>query len=244
MIDGDAAEAKRRAKEFSGLQGAGLAAESSSKESRQATDGHWQADKDGYASVELAPNAPHVVVLDCGVKESILRRLTARGCRVTLLPYDSDLAEVLAEKPDGVLISNGPGDPQPCDKAQALAKALLAKKIPLFGLCLGHQIIAAALGAKTYKMKFGHHGANHPVRDEKNGQVLITSQNHGFAVEEKSLPDFVSVTHRSLFDSSLQGIGGDDPPVLTFQGHPESSPGPHDAGVLFDRFVNLMKGGK
>jgi carbamoyl-phosphate synthase small subunit len=180
------------------------------------------------------------VVIDCGIKRNIMRALAARGCKVTALPYGATAAQTLALKPAGVLFGNGPGDPEPCGKAQELARALLQKRVPLFGLCLGHQIICAALGGKTQKMKFGHHGANHPAV-AANGRVLITSQNHGFVVDAKTLPANCRVTHSSLFDGSLQGVASDNPPCITFQGHPEASPGPHDAGVLFDDFVCLMR---
>ncbi len=183
----------------------------------------------------------HVVAYDFGVKFNILRMLASRGCRVTVVPAQTSAAEVLKMQPDGIFLSNGPGDPEPCDYAIEAARELIATGTPTFGICLGHQIMALASGAKTFKMKFGHHGANHPVKDLDSGRVSITSQNHGFAVDEKSLPPNLRPTHISLFDSTLQGLARTDRPAFSFQGHPEASPGPHDIGGLFDRFVALME---
>ena len=183
----------------------------------------------------------HVVAYDFGVKYNILRMLAARGCRVTVVPAETPAAEVLERKPDGVFLANGPGDPEPCDYAIAATREFIDRGMPTFGICLGHQIMALAAGARTYKMKFGHHGANHPVKDLDNGRVSITSQNHGFAVDPKSLPATLRPTHVSLFDGTLQGLAHVDKPAFCFQGHPEASPGPHDIGYLFDRFVGLME---
>jgi carbamoyl-phosphate synthase small subunit len=182
----------------------------------------------------------HVVAYDFGVKRNILRMLASRGCRVTVVPAKTAAADVLALRPDGVFLSNGPGDPQPCDYAIESARVLIDSGVPTFGICLGHQIMALASGATTFKMKFGHHGANHPVKDLDTGQVSITSQNHGFAVDEASLPANLRATHRSLFDGTLQGLARTDRPAFCFQGHPEASPGPHDIAYLFDRFTSLM----
>jgi carbamoyl-phosphate synthase small subunit len=184
--------------------------------------------------------ARHVVAYDFGVKRNILRLLAERGCRVTVVPAKTSAAAVLALRPDGIFLSNGPGDPEPCDYAIAAARTLIDRGLPTFGICLGHQIMALASGAKTFKMKFGHHGANHPVKDLDSGRVSITSQNHGFAVDEASLPATLRTTHVSLFDGTLQGLMRTDRPAFCFQGHPEASPGPHDIGYLFDRFVALM----
>ena len=178
---------------------------------------------------------------DFGVKRNILRMLVDRGCRLTVVPAQTPAREVLAEKPDGVFLSNGPGDPEPCDYAIAAIRDIIAARVPTFGICLGHQLLGLATGARTLKMKFGHHGANHPVIDLDSGRVMISSQNHGFAVDENSLPPNVRVTHRSLFDQSNQGIALDDAPAFSFQGHPEASPGPHDVAGLFDRFIAAMK---
>ncbi len=183
----------------------------------------------------------HVVAYDYGVKKNILRMLAERGCRVTVVPAKTPASEVLQHKPDGIFLSNGPGDPEPCDYAIAAAAELIETGIPTFGICLGHQIMALASGAKTFKMKFGHHGANHPVKDLDTGRVSITSQNHGFAVDEKTLPANLRATHVSLFDGTLQGLSRTDKPAFCFQGHPEASPGPHDIAYLFDRFIHLME---
>ncbi|WP_457334356.1 glutamine-hydrolyzing carbamoyl-phosphate synthase small subunit [Rhizobacter sp. P5_C2] len=183
----------------------------------------------------------HVVAYDFGVKRNILRMLAARGCKVTVVPAQTPAADVLAYQPDGIFLSNGPGDPEPCDYAIAATRTLIDTGIPTFGICLGHQILALASGAKTFKMKFGHHGANHPVKDLDNGRVSITSQNHGFAVDEKTLPANLRPTHVSLFDGTLQGLARTDKPAFCFQGHPEASPGPHDIGYLFDRFTAMME---
>jgi carbamoyl-phosphate synthase small subunit len=193
----------------------------------------------GYGE-QTAPKF-HVVAYDFGVKKNILRMLAERGCSVTVVPAKTSAAEVLKHKPDGIFLSNGPGDPQPCDYAIAAAAELIETGIPTFGICLGHQIMALASGAKTFKMKFGHHGANHPVKDLDSGRVSITSQNHGFAVDEKTLPANLRATHVSLFDGTLQGLARTDKPAFCFQGHPEASPGPHDITYLFDRFINLME---
>ncbi len=190
------------------------------------------------------PERFHVVAFDYGVKRNILRMLAERGCRVTVLPATATAKEALALAPDGVFLSNGPGDPEPCDYAIEAIRAILATDTPVFGICLGHQLLALAAGAKTMKMKFGHHGANHPVKDLDTGKVVITSQNHGFAVDEKTLPANVKATHRSLFDGTLQGLARTDQPAFCFQGHPEASPGPHEIGVLFDRFVTMMEARK
>jgi carbamoyl-phosphate synthase small subunit len=189
------------------------------------------------------PGAPrfHVVAFDYGVKHNILRMLAERGCRVTVVPAETPAREVLAMRPDGVFLSNGPGDPEPCDYAIAAIREIVDGGMPTFGICLGHQLLGLASGARTLKMKFGHHGANHPVQDRDTGQVLITSQNHGFAVDPATLPANVRVTHVSLFDGSLQGIARTDRPAFGFQGHPEASPGPHDVAYLFDRFTKLME---
>ena len=193
---------------------------------------------EGYGT-QAAP-AHHVVAFDYGVKRNILRMLATRGCRITVLPAQSSAADALALKPDGIFLANGPGDPEPCDYAIAATRELVERGIPTFGICLGHQIMALAAGAKTFKMKFGHHGANHPVKDLDDGRVSITSQNHGFAVDETTLPANLRPTHVSLFDGTLQGLARTDKPAFCFQGHPEASPGPHDIGYLFDRFVALM----
>ena len=193
----------------------------------------------GYGE-QAAPRF-HVVAYDFGVKKNILRMLAQRGCRVTVVPAQTPAAEVLKQQPDGIFLSNGPGDPQPCDYAIAAVAELIDSGIPIFGICLGHQIMALASGAKTFKMKFGHHGANHPVKDLDNGRVSITSQNHGFAVDEKTLPANLRATHVSLFDGTLQGLERTDKPAFCFQGHPEASPGPHDIGYLFDRFITAME---
>ena len=193
----------------------------------------------GYGS--LTATRFHVVAYDFGVKKNILRMLAQRGCQVTVVPAQTSAAEVRQHNPDGVFLSNGPGDPEPCDYAIAAAAELIETGIPTFGICLGHQIMALASGAKTFKMKFGHHGANHPVKDLDTGRVSITSQNHGFAVDEKSLPANLRATHVSLFDGTLQGLARTDKPAFCFQGHPEASPGPHDIAYLFDRFINLME---
>jgi len=202
------------------------------------TAGTW-ALPGGYG----APGAPrfHVVAYDFGVKHNILRMLAARGCRLTVVPAQTPAAAVLAMAPDGVFLSNGPGDPEPCDYAIAAIRDIIAAGMPVFGICLGHQLLGLAAGGRTLKMKFGHHGANHPVLDRDTGQVLITSQNHGFAVDPASLPANVRITHVSLFDDTLQGFAWTDKPVFCFQGHPEASPGPHDVGYLFDRFVKSME---
>jgi len=195
--------------------------------------------KPGYG-VQITPKF-HVVAFDYGVKKNILRMLAQRGARITVVPAQTPAADVLKLKPDGIFLSNGPGDPEPCDYAIDAVKELIETGIPTFGICLGHQIMALASGANTFKMKFGHHGANHPVKDLDNGRVSITSQNHGFAVDEKSLPANLRATHISLFDNTLQGLARTDKPAFCFQGHPEASPGPHDIGYLFDRFTALME---
>ena len=195
--------------------------------------------KPGFA--DLASGRHHVVAFDFGVKRNILRMLAQRGCRLTVVPAQTDAAQVLALKPDGIFLSNGPGDPQPCDYAVRATAELVDKGLPVFGICLGHQILALASGAKTFKMKFGHHGANHPVKDLDSGRVSITSQNHGFAVDQASLPANLRATHLSLFDATVQGLARTDRPAFSFQGHPEASPGPHDIAYLFDRFVGLME---
>lgn len=220
------------------MAGLDLAQVVSSTASYSWTESEWTLGQ-GYGQ-QTAPKF-HVVAYDFGVKKNILRMLAERGCKVTVVPAQTSAAEVLKHQPDGVFLSNGPGDPEPCDYAIAAAKELIETGIPTFGICLGHQIMALASGAKTFKMKFGHHGANHPVKDLDSGRVSITSQNHGFAVDEKTLPANLRATHVSLFDGTLQGLERTDKPAFCFQGHPEASPGPHDIGYLFDRFIGLME---
>ncbi len=239
----DEAAALAAAKAFPGLKGMDLAKDVTTHMPYEWAQGSWTLE---YG----LPEAPHpieeqlplhVVAYDFGVKRNILRMLVDRGCRLTVVPAQTPAADVLAMKPDGVFLSNGPGDPEPCEYAIRAIQELAAKAIPMFGICLGHQLLSLASGAKTEKMKFGHHGANHPVQDLEGKQVMITSQNHGFAVAEDSLPDNLQATHRSLFDGSLQGVARTDIPAFSFQGHPEASPGPHDVAPLFDRFINLME---
>ena len=236
----DEASAIEAAKQFPGLKGMDLAKEVTVKESYAWTEGSWELGK-GYSDYTGTEQPFHVVAYDFGVKRNILRMLADHGCQLTVVPAQTPAADVLAMNPNGVFLSNGPGDPEPCDYAISAIKTLLATNIPIFGICLGHQLLALASGAKTAKMKFGHHGANHPVNNLDDGTVLITSQNHGFAAEEKSLPSNLRVTHKSLFDGSLQGIHRIDKPAFGFQGHPEASPGPHDAAPLFDHFIELMQ---
>lgn len=226
------------ARGFGGLQGADLAQVASTAQSYAWKHGSWCFNDN--ASPVLDGNARHVVVCDFGVKLSILRLLVDRDCRVTVVPATTPADEIMALEPDGVLLSNGPGDPEPCDYAVATARAMIAAKVPLFGICLGHQILGLAVGGRTLKMKHGHHGANHPVQDLRDGRVLITSQNHGFAVDETTLPSDVTVTHRSLFDGTNQGFALSQAPAFGFQGHPEASPGPHDVAGLFDEFVTMI----
>jgi carbamoyl-phosphate synthase small subunit len=234
----DEARALEAARKFPGLAGMDLA-KVVSCDAPYAWDGSTWSLEDGYGR---APDARfHVVAYDYGVKRNILRMLAVRGCRLTVVPATAGADEVLALKPDGVFLSNGPGDPEPCDYAIRAIRNLVDRGLPTFGICLGHQLLGLASGARTIKMKFGHHGANHPVQDLDTGRVHITSQNHGFAVDPDSLPATVRTTHRSLFDGSLQGIARTDRPAFSFQGHPEASPGPHDVGYLFDRFVQLME---
>ena len=234
----DAALARARA--FPGLGGMDLAKAVTRSAATAWTGGGWSPEG-RYREAQPGPDAPHVVAYDFGVKRNILRLLAERGCRVTVVPAQTTAEEALALAPDGVFLSNGPGDPAPCGYAIAAAKAFLARRLPLFGICLGHQILALAAGGRTAKMPFGHHGANHPVQDLATKAVVITSQNHGFAVDGESLPGNVWITHRSLFDGSVQGIACADAPAFGFQGHPEASPGPQDCGYLFDRFKNLMR---
>ncbi|WP_229751294.1 glutamine-hydrolyzing carbamoyl-phosphate synthase small subunit [Undibacterium terreum] len=241
LVGDDADKALALAKSFPGLSGMDLAKVVSVAKSYEWTETEWVLGQ-GYG--QLSDPKFHVVAFDYGVKRNILRMLTQRGCKVTVLPAQATAADALALNPDGVFLSNGPGDPEPCDYAIAATKELIEKGIPTFGICLGHQIMALASGAKTLKMKFGHHGANHPVQDLDTRQVLITSQNHGFAVDAATLPDNCRVTHVSLFDGSLQGFARTDKPAFCFQGHPEASPGPHDIGYLFDRFTGLMNQAK
>jgi carbamoyl-phosphate synthase small subunit len=235
-IDVDAALAKARA--FPGLNGMDLAKVVSVDKSYGWNEGVYDLDRTAFRQ---PAKRFKVVAYDYGVKRNILRLLAEQGCEITVVPAQTSASDVLAMKPDGVFLSNGPGDPAACDYAIAATREFLDAKIPLFGICLGHQIMGAAVGAKTLKMKFGHHGANHPVKDHDDGRVLITSQNHGFAVDAATLPSNVRITHTSLFDGSLQGFALTDRPAFCFQGHPEASPGPHDIGYLFDRFAKLMQ---
>lgn len=234
-VDDDQAVATARA--FPGLAGMDLAKVVSVAAPYVWTEGDWTLD--GYRTP--AATRLHVVAYDFGVKHNILRMLVKRGCKVTVVPAQTSAADVFNYQPDGVFLSNGPGDPEPCDYAIAAIREVLARRVPTFGICLGHQLLALASGARTSKMKFGHHGANHPVKDLRTGQVLITSQNHGFAVDHETLPDNLSPTHVSLFDGSLQGVARTDVPAFSFQGHPEASPGPHDIAGLFDHFVQMMQ---
>ena len=237
--DVDEQRAVALAREFPGLAGMDLAKVVSAKEGYAWTEAEWTLG--GY---EQGPEPRfHVVAYDFGVKRNILRMLAQRGVKLTVVPAQTPAADVLAMNPDGVFLSNGPGDPEPCDYAIAAIREFLDRGIPTFGICLGHQLLALASGAKTLKMKFGHHGANHPVKDMDTGQVLITGQNHGFAVDGNSLPSNLRATHVSLFDGSLQGIARTDVPAFSFQGHPEASPGPHDVAYLFDRFLDAMTRG-
>jgi carbamoyl-phosphate synthase small subunit len=230
----DPQAAIERARSFPGMQGMDLAREVTTTERYGWSEGSWDLDSEAWN--EVAPRR-HVVAYDFGVKRNILRMLADRGCRVTVVPATTSADEALALQPDGIFLSNGPGDPEPCVYAIDAIREFIALKVPLFGICLGHQLLGLATGARTVKMKFGHHGANHPVQDLASGQVMITSQNHGFAVDEESLPDNVTPTHRSLFDGSLQGIELGNAPAFGFQGHPEASPGPRDIAPIFDRFI-------
>ena len=231
----EAIAAARGAPSMAGLD---LAKVVSVKQTYEWTQTEWKLGS-GYG-VQITPKF-HVVAFDFGVKKNILRMMAERGARITVVPAQTSAADVLKLKPDGIFLANGPGDPEPCDYAIAATRELIETGIPTFGICLGHQIMALASGAKTFKMKFGHHGANHPVKDLDNGRVSITSQNHGFAVDEKSLPANLRPTHISLFDGTLQGLARTDKPAFCFQGHPEASPGPHDISYLFDRFTALME---
>ena len=240
LIAGEAASAEAAltaAREFPGLNGMDLAKVVCTKNKYTFAEGSYDLDTGTFAKPE---RKYRVAAYDFGVKRNILRLLADRGCEVTVVPAQTPASEVLAMDPDGVFLSNGPGDPAACDYAIAATREFIAKKVPLFGICLGHQIMGLALGAKTLKMKFGHHGANHPVKDHDDGRVLVTSQNHGFAVDPATLPKNARVTHTSLFDGSLQGFALTDAPAFCFQGHPEASPGPHDIAYLFDRFADLM----
>ncbi|MES9870525.1 MAG: glutamine-hydrolyzing carbamoyl-phosphate synthase small subunit [Sedimenticola sp.] len=239
----DQAAAQEAAKAFPGLKGMDLAKEVTTGTPYEWAQGTWTLEA-GH------PDAPHpidehlpmhVVAYDYGVKRNILRMLVDRGCRVSVVPAKTPASEVMAMNPDGVFLSNGPGDPEPCDYAIEAIKEIVDTGVPTFGICLGHQLLALASGAQTVKMKFGHHGANHPVQDLDNKTVMISSQNHGFAVDEESLPEHLEATHRSLFDGSLQGIHRTDKPAFGFQGHPEASPGPHDVAPVFDHFIELMQ---
>ncbi|MCF6355202.1 MAG: glutamine-hydrolyzing carbamoyl-phosphate synthase small subunit [Candidatus Polarisedimenticolaceae bacterium] len=234
----DKSAALAAAKAFSGLKGLDLAKEVTAAASYPWSQGSWSLEEGLPADTQAL--AYHVVAYDFGVKRNILRMLVDRGCRLTVVPAQTPAAEVLALKPDGVFLSNGPGDPEPCDYAIAAIKEIVESGVPTFGICLGHQLLGLASGAKTVKMKFGHHGANHPVQDLATQAVMISSQNHGFAVDEKSLPAILKATHRSLFDDSLQGIHRTDRPAFGFQGHPEASPGPHDVAPVFDHFIELI----
>ncbi len=238
--DGAVTRALEAAKAFPGLKGMDLAKEVSCKQAYEWSEGEWTLGE-GYADASKIERPYHVVAYDYGVKFNILRMLAARGCRLTVVPAQTPAAEVLAMNPDGVFLANGPGDPEPCDYAIKAIQDVLETNIPVFGICLGHQLLALAAGAKTVKMSHGHHGANHPVQDLDSGTVMITSQNHGFAVDEATLPANVRATHRSLFDGTLQGIELTDRPAFSFQGHPEASPGPRDVAPLFDRFVAMMQ---
>ncbi|MGI9287171.1 MAG: glutamine-hydrolyzing carbamoyl-phosphate synthase small subunit [Pseudomonadales bacterium] len=238
--DIDEEAALQAARDFAGLEGMDLVREVSVTEPYSWSAGTWRINA-GYAEAGSADPAFHVVAYDFGVKRNILRMLVERGCRVTVVPATMPAADVLALHPDGVFLSNGPGDPEPCDYAISAIRDILDNGTPVFGICLGHQLLGLACGARSLKMKFGHHGANHPVQDLASGVVMITSQNHGFALDESSLPANVRATHRSLFDGSLQGIELTDKPALSFQGHPEASPGPHDVAPLFDHFIELMQ---
>jgi len=240
LMAGDLDESKALdlAQSFPGLAGMDLAKVVSCQSAYDFTEGEWQLSK-GYVGNDNPKF--HVVAYDYGVKRNILRMLVSRGCRVTVLPAQASAEEALKYQPDGIFLSNGPGDPEPCDYAIKAIKTLLDKGIPTFGICLGHQLLALASGAKTMKMKFGHHGANHPVQDVVTKKVYITSQNHGFAADEKTLPRNVKVTHVSLFDGSLQGIALTDKPAFSFQGHPEASPGPTEMSYLFDQFIEIMQ---
>ncbi len=239
ILVGDGAhQALALARAFAGLNGLDLAKVVSTKTPYEWTQGEWLL---GRGFLDQHDGRHHVVAFDYGIKRNILRMLAERGCRVSVLPAQASVADALALKPDGIFLSNGPGDPAPCDYAIAASRELIERGIPTFGICLGHQIMALACGAKTMKMKFGHHGANHPVQDVQSGKVMITSQNHGFAVAASTLPANCRVTHVSLFDGSLQGFERTDKPAFCFQGHPEASPGPHDIAPLFDRFVALME---
>lgn len=239
-IDADAAVAK--AKAFSGLSGLDLAKEVTTDKPYVWTEGSWQLGK-GHADCSTNDGF-HVVAYDYGVKRNILRMIVDRGCRLTVVPAETSAADVLAMNPDGVFLSNGPGDPAPCDYAIAAIQEILSADIPVFGICLGHQLLALASGAKTLKMKFGHHGANHPVQDLETKKVMITSQNHGFAVDDSDLPANLVATHRSLFDGTLQGLSRTDKSAFSFQGHPEASPGSHDVATLFDQFIENIKTAK
>lgn len=237
MVGGSAEEALTLAKAFPGMAGQDLAKTVTTENEHPWTSSVWQL---GEGFAEGLGDGPHVVAYDFGVKHNILRLLVERGCRVTVVPAQTSADDVLAMKPDGVFLSNGPGDPDPCDYAIDAAKVFLDKKLPLFGICLGHQIMGLAVGARAVKMKTGHHGSNHPVQDLQTGRVYITAQNHGFAIDAQTLPESARVTHVSLFDGTLQGFELTDRPAFCFQGHPEASPGPHDIVPLFDKFMGLM----
>ncbi len=241
-VDVDEAKALAAAQSFPGLKGMDLAKVVTTKQAYPWKEGSWVLGQ-GHVTPTAAPQFK-VVAYDFGVKTNILRMLVDRGCDVTVVPAQTDAATVLAMNPDGIFLSNGPGDPAPCDYAITAIKQFLETDTPIFGICLGHQLLALASGAKTLKMGHGHHGANHPVQNIETGVVMITSQNHGFAVDEASMPSTLRVTHRSLFDNSNQGIHRNDKPAFSFQGHPEASPGPHDASPLFDHFISLMQARK
>ncbi|EGM71120.1 carbamoyl-phosphate synthase small chain [Shewanella sp. HN-41] len=239
--DLDEAKALAAAKAFPGLKGMDLAKEVTTDKAYQWRKGSWRLVGGLPADTPVEELKYKVVAYDYGIKQNILRMLVDRGCDVTVVPAKTSAAEVLAMNPDGVFLSNGPGDPEPCDYAIEAIQQILKTEVPIFGICLGHQLLALASGAKTLKMKFGHHGANHPVSNIEKGNVMITSQNHGFAADETTLPANIKVTHKSLFDGSLQGIHRTDKPAFSFQGHPEASPGPTDAAPLFDHFIELIE---